>query len=272
MNEGTRPLVSIVMPTYNAEQYIATAIDSVLAQSYTNWELLVVNDGSTDGTADVLERYSDPRIRLFTQPNGGIGSARNLALAHIRGTYLSFCDSDDRLPPDSVLACLNGLLADPSASFASGISHVYDREMETVTRVFRPSFTGEPLMELVRMTGSCFLNGTWMIRLDPGMELVFNTDVTHAEDLMFFMSIAHGRKFIHVDADVYHYRVTGHSSMSNIAGLSNSLRYLENWMRKDLPQVPGSEVRKFAWRRRRIIVGTYYHQGKYWKALMALFN
>ena len=272
MTEVRRPLVTIIMPTYNAELYIAEAVDSVLAQTYTNWELLLVNDGSTDGTAAVIERFSDPRIRVFTKPNGGIGSARNLALSHMRGEYLSFCDSDDTLPAGSVEARLTALLADPEASFADGVVHVYDRQLKEVKREYRPRFTGVPLLELVGMTGSCFLGCTWMIRLDPAMKLKFNTDVTHAEDLMFFMSIAAGRKYIHVDAQVYYYRVTGHSSMSNVEGLANSLRYLEHWMASDLPEVPGSAVRKFAWRRKRIIVGTYYQQRKYGKALKALFK
>lgn len=272
MAEGTRPLVTIIMPTYNAEQYIAEAIDSVLAQTYTNWELLLVNDGSTDGTAAEIERFSDPRIRVFTKPNGGIGSARNLAISHMRGEYLSFCDSDDTLPMRSVEARLNALLADPDASFADGIVQVYDRHLQKIKREYKPKFTGETLLELVGMTGSCFLGCTWMIRLDPTMKLQFNTDVSHAEDLMFFMSIAAGRKYIHVDTEVYHYRITGHSSMSNVAGLADSLRYLQHWMKRNLPEVPAAAVRKFSWRRKRIIVGTYYQQGDYGKALKALFD
>lgn len=272
MTESMRPLVSIIMPTYNAEPYITEAVDSVLAQTYTNWELLLVNDGSTDGTAALIERFTDPRIRKFAKENGGIGSARNLAISHMRGEYLCFCDSDDKLPPNSIEARLNALLADPEASFSDGVVLVYDRQLEHVSRVFRPHFTGEPLLELVGMTGSCFLGTTWMIRLDPTMKLQFNTNVTHAEDLMFFMSIAAGRKYIHVDAEVYYYRITGHSTMSDVEGLANSLRYLEQWMKRTLPEVPRSMVRKFTWRRKRIIAGTFYQQGKIWKAFKAIFK
>jgi glycosyltransferase involved in cell wall biosynthesis len=76
-NDARPRLVTVMMPAYNAAGFIGEAIDSVLAQSYANWELIVVNDGSTDATAGIVARYDDPRIRLITQPNGGESSARN---------------------------------------------------------------------------------------------------------------------------------------------------------------------------------------------------
>ena len=73
-------LISIMMPAYNAEDYIGEAIDSVLAQSYSNWELIIVNDGSEDKTADIAAKYTDRRIKVFHQANGGESAARNAAL------------------------------------------------------------------------------------------------------------------------------------------------------------------------------------------------
>ena len=89
------PVISIMMPAYNAELYIAQAIESVLAQSYPHWELIVVNDGSTDKTSDIAARYADPRIKVFHQPNGGESSARNAALRHAQGESMAFLDADD---------------------------------------------------------------------------------------------------------------------------------------------------------------------------------
>ncbi|MBQ9417639.1 MAG: glycosyltransferase family 2 protein [Bacteroidales bacterium] len=100
MAEG---LVSIVMPTFNKGQYIAESIDSVLSQTYTDWELIVVDDGSTDGTQEVLRRYNDPRIRIFTlNANRGAAHARNLALRQARGRYVAFLDSDDLWHPQKL--------------------------------------------------------------------------------------------------------------------------------------------------------------------------
>ena len=92
----TEPLVSIVMPLYNAEQFVGEAVDSVLVQSHTNWELIIVDDCSTDASADIVRSYSDPRIRVLQHDcNRGAASARSTALSRAAGDYIAFFDSDD---------------------------------------------------------------------------------------------------------------------------------------------------------------------------------
>lgn len=91
--------VSVMMPAYNAEAYIGDAIESVLAQEFADWELIIVNDGSTDQTASVVRRYADPRIRVINQPNGGEAAARNTALDYMQGQYIAFLDADDLWRP-----------------------------------------------------------------------------------------------------------------------------------------------------------------------------
>lgn len=88
-------LVSIMMPAYNAERYLGEAIESVLAQTYPDWELIIVNDGSSDRTPEIALNYTDPRIRIIHQSNGGESIARNTALRHMRGEFVAFLDSDD---------------------------------------------------------------------------------------------------------------------------------------------------------------------------------
>ncbi|HWQ83752.1 MAG TPA: glycosyltransferase family A protein, partial [Anaerolineales bacterium] len=88
-------LISIMMPVYNAEKFIEQAIESVLAQTYPNFELIIVNDGSTDRTPELAVKYSDPRIRVIHQSNGGESIARNTALRHMHGEYVAFLDADD---------------------------------------------------------------------------------------------------------------------------------------------------------------------------------
>lgn len=96
------PVVSIIMPAYNAEKYISHAVDSARAQSYSDWELVIVDDGSTDRTPQILAGYADARIRVYHQPNSGESAARNAALDHARGKYLSFLDADDVFLPNHV--------------------------------------------------------------------------------------------------------------------------------------------------------------------------
>lgn len=93
----TKSLVSVVMPAYNAEKYIGQSIESVLYQTYPYWELLVIDDGSTDSTKDVVRQFIslDSRIKYFYQDNGKQGKARNLGIEKSKGEYLAFLDSDD---------------------------------------------------------------------------------------------------------------------------------------------------------------------------------
>jgi len=97
-------LVSIVTPAYKAERVIAETIRSVQAQSYPNWEMLIVEDGSPDGTADVVAGFvaEDSRVRLIRQANAGPAMARQVALDHARGRYIAFLDSDDMWLPNKL--------------------------------------------------------------------------------------------------------------------------------------------------------------------------
>jgi glycosyltransferase involved in cell wall biosynthesis len=104
-NDVYSHLVSIVMPAYNSERFIADSIDSVLRQTYGKWELIVADDKSFDGTCSVVEQFTrrDPRIKLLTlHENNGPASARNAAIEAAGGRYIAFLDSDDLWPPDKL--------------------------------------------------------------------------------------------------------------------------------------------------------------------------
>ena len=97
------PLVSIITPVYNGEKYLLEAIESALAQTYKNFELLIVNDGSTDNSKSIISAYlSNPKIRYFEQQNAGVAAARNLALRYANGKYIGFLDQDDLWLPDKL--------------------------------------------------------------------------------------------------------------------------------------------------------------------------
>ncbi|HAP03774.1 MAG TPA: teichuronic acid biosynthesis glycosyl transferase, partial [Lachnospiraceae bacterium] len=89
--------VSIITPCYNGAKYIGETIESVLAQDYKDWEMLIVNDGSSDNSAEVISSYAekDPRIRLINQPNGGSANARNNGIRQATGRYIALLDADD---------------------------------------------------------------------------------------------------------------------------------------------------------------------------------
>src|ERR1700759_5063249 len=98
--ETPRPPITVLMPAYNAAPYICQAIDSVLAQSYSDFELLIINDGSADNTEELIKAYTDKRIRLYTQENKGLIETLNRGLQLATGTYIARFDADDVCYPD----------------------------------------------------------------------------------------------------------------------------------------------------------------------------
>jgi glycosyltransferase involved in cell wall biosynthesis len=112
--------VSIIMPCYNAARFIDEAIASVLAQTEASWELIVIDDGSTDGSADIVRRFADPRIRLITQANAGVSAARNAGLAASVGEFVAFLDADDRMRPDRLQLPLGIFAREPSLDLVVG--------------------------------------------------------------------------------------------------------------------------------------------------------
>jgi CDP-glycerol glycerophosphotransferase len=121
------PRVSVVVPVYNVEAYLDDCLRSISAQTVRDFEVVMVDDGSTDGSVEIAERHAerDSRLRLVRQANGGLGNARNTGVQAAEGEFLSFVDSDDRLPPDA-LELLLGALDRTGSDFATGNIHRFN--------------------------------------------------------------------------------------------------------------------------------------------------
>ena len=127
-----QPLVSIVVPVYNTEKYLSDCLESLLAQTEKNIEILAVDDGSSDGSPAVLRRYAAncPQIRIFTQKNAGPGAARNTALKNARGKYVMFCDSDDMFKP-SMRREMAQIMENENVDFAFCDTEEYKKKVQT---------------------------------------------------------------------------------------------------------------------------------------------
>lgn len=146
------PKVSIVMPVHNGEQFLARAIDSALAQHFADWELVVIDDASTDGTVGVLASYSDARIRVISQNRGGEAVARNRGLEAATGEYLAFLDADDLYLPNSLGDMSSYLDAHPEIDCVFCDGYFCDEKDEILGRLsaVRPGvFTGDILEPLL---------------------------------------------------------------------------------------------------------------------------
>lgn len=109
-NQST-PKISIIVPVYNVDKYLQRCVESIIAQSFNDWELLLIDDGSLDNSGEICEEYAknDSRIKVFHKINGGVCSARNLGLDNATGYWIMFVDADDWLREDTLQMCLNNV-------------------------------------------------------------------------------------------------------------------------------------------------------------------
>ena len=124
--------VSVIIPVFNVEKYLARALDSLLAQTHQNWEAIMVDDGSTDGSASIAESYckKDNRFLLTRQENQGQAVARNNALNMISGNYVMYLDPDDMLHPQTMEICVNASMRDGSEM----VTFTYDHPYRTINK------------------------------------------------------------------------------------------------------------------------------------------
>ncbi len=260
------PLVSIIMPTYNAAKYVVEAIRSVIAQPFKNWELLIINDGSTDGTEDVILELPDPRIIYIKQEKQGVSAARNSALSKMTGDFFCFLDADDSFPPDSLMSRIE-LFQNPRIYFVDGQVLRMSSDMTRVNSEWNPHFQGKPLNDLVRLTGKSFLGLTWLIRRDKTKVYKFQEGLTHGEDLLFLMDLArNGGDYAFVNEPILHYRDTAGSAMKNLQGLENGYRHVEEEIGK-WPELNKWDLAAFKLKWRKFMALDYLKRGEITKAI-----
>lgn len=218
------PLVSVIMPVYNSEKYIAEAIDSICSQSLSEWELIIVNDGSTDQTQAIINGFSDPRIILVTQENAGEASARNTALTFVTGKYLAFLDADDILQPEALLRLSEFLTNSPEYGAVYADGYIWNSHGETVGKLSdcRPdNYQGnilEPLVVSSIITAPC----CFMVCADLLVKhhLSFDEQLVIGPDWYFYINVARIAQIGYLPIIVCCYRIHG----DNISTTSGSAR------------------------------------------------
>lgn len=140
MNKN-RPLVSIIIPVYNAERFVYSTLESVLNQSWRNLEVIVVNDGSTDRSMEICQQFDDPRITYVEQENGGTAAARNTGIRHARGEYIGFIDADDSWMPEKIARHMGQFNQDPDLGVVYSFSTLVDEAGKDL-KIFQLDGTG----------------------------------------------------------------------------------------------------------------------------------
>ena len=214
------------MPAYNAEKYIREAINSVLEQTHPDWELLIINDGSTDRTGQIAGSYPDPRIRYFEQSNTGVSAARNLGLSEMKGDYFCFLDADDIYPKESITSRLEIFERSSQVTFVDGRVEYINASGIPTGRYFQPRFRGHPKRKLTRMSDACFFGPSWMIKRKPNIDYEFDVSMTHCEDLSFYISISDQGYYDCTDSCVLYYRIHDLSAMTRLDSLEKGYQML----------------------------------------------
>jgi glycosyltransferase involved in cell wall biosynthesis len=132
------PVISIVMPVYNTAKYVEAAIESVLAQTFVDFELLIIDDAGPDNSIELCRAYSDPRIRIISQANRGLAGARNTGIRHARGQYIALLDSDDLWEPEKLERHIEHLWQSPDVGISYAASRMIDDDGNFLRIVQRP--------------------------------------------------------------------------------------------------------------------------------------
>ena len=209
-----RPMVSIIVPVYNAEQYLRRCVDSILNQEYTDFELFLVDDGSTDSSGDICEEYGDkdPRVIVIRKENTGVSDSRNQALDRARGKYLQFLDSDDWITPDATRLFVRAaeeygcdmVISDFYRVVGERLSPKGDIEEEGV--LTREEFAAHMMENPADFYYGVLWNKLYRRDLVEEHHLRMDTNINWCEDFMFNLEyIRYAKVFYALHAPIYYY-------------------------------------------------------------------
>lgn len=227
------PTVSIIVPIYNAEQYLSRCIDSILNQEYTDFELLLVNDGSTDSSGAICDSYAvkDSRIRVIHKENSGVSDSRNLAIDQAQGTYLQFLDSDDWITPDATKLFVRAaqeyhcdlVISDFYRVVGERLAQKGDIEEDNV--MTKEEFASHMMENPADFYYGVLWNKLYRRDIIEKYHLRMDVTISWCEDFMFNLEyIRHAEVFYALQAPIYYYVKTKGSLASQGASISNTIK------------------------------------------------
>lgn len=276
------------MPAFNAERFIDKAVCSILGQSYKNLELIVLNDGSTDSTEDILEAFArkDGRVRLISRENRGLVSSLNEGISKAKGSLIARMDADDLATSDRFLLQKRFLDANPHVSIVGGQAIVIDEQGKEKGELKKP-IDFQNIQHYLNF-GCPLIHPTYLARREMFDDLGGYREVKAAEDLDLLVRAYHsGFKFGNLDSSILHYRInTSGISASNACRQAISTRIILNSHRRkrkktqELIEAPFEKKSSIAstndawfntlWRlRNRCLSGTGGAKKLHWKILAA---
>lgn len=227
------PTVSIIVPVYNAENSIKRCVDSILGQEFTDFELLLVNDGSTDASGAICDEYAaaDPRVRVIHKENTGVSDTRNIAIGLATGTYLQFLDSDDWITADATKLLVRTateyncdlVIADFYRVIGERVSHKGSIEEQKL--MSKEEFAEEMMKNPADFYYGVLWNKLYRRELVEAHGLRMDTSVSWCEDFLFNLEyILHAEIFYALQAPIYYYVKTKGSLVSQGNSISRTIK------------------------------------------------
>ncbi|QED37761.1 glycosyltransferase [Antarcticibacterium arcticum] len=197
----TNPLISVILPVYNREKYIEDAINSILDQSLDNFELIIIDDGSVDGTVSKIRTYTDNRIKFFqNQKNRGVAFSRNIGIKKARGTFIALMDSDDISKSQRFAKQVNIFNNNPDISICGSWMEAF----------FSGKLIKQPELDnqiKAQLFFNCSINNnSVMYRRKALQNLFFDKNFEHGEDYEFWIRASWKRKFYNIQESLVRYR------------------------------------------------------------------
>ncbi len=217
------PLVSVMMAVYNSETYLKEAIESILNQTYTNFEFLIINDGSTDKSKEIILSYKDPRIIYLENPvNAGIVQSRNNCLLASKGKYIAVLDSDDVALPIRLEKQVAFLENNPDYGMCGTYFKVIDHKGKKLYNVKFP--VSDIDLKTYLNFGNSFCHSTMLIRSDLALKFMYPEDFQLGEDYALWLLISAVSKVYTLPVFTTFYRIHGHNvSVSKQAEMFDSI-------------------------------------------------
>ena len=227
------PSVSIIVPVYNAEGTLRRCVESVLTQEFTDFELILANDGSQDASGALCDQFarSDSRVRVLHKPNSGVSDTRNQAISQARGRYLQFLDSDDWITPNATKLLVRAaesrgcdmVVADFYRVVGERVSHKGDIDEDTV--LTREEYAAHMMENPADFYYGVLWNKLYRRELVEAHHLRMDPDISWCEDFMFNLEyIRHARTFFALQVPVYYYVRTKGSLASQAMSISKTVR------------------------------------------------
>ena len=216
------PKVSIIVPVYKVEKYIGQCVDSILNQTFTDWECILVNDGSPDESGVVCDKYAhkDTRIKVIHKPNGGVSSARNAGLSTAQGEYVYFIDSDDYVEREALELSVSKAKQLEADIIVHGLvnDYIYNRSSTAVKYISLPEKNYSTILEMADRWGLLKgpVNKLFKKSIIQINALRFDESISYGEDTKFtFEYLAHCHSIAFVPMHLYHYCFRNKESLTS---------------------------------------------------------